>query len=369
MIPGSRLRTVHVDTERTWGGGQRQVAWLAAGLAARGHPTWVVARGRSRFGDLLAGTGVTVVPLDPIVEWSVPAAARLHRLAARTRADLLVAHTAHAAALVALATVLGGPPYVVTRRVALPLRAGALSRWKYRQAAGVIAVSERVREALVGDGVPPRHLSVVHSGIDLGRPAAPAAPAVLRGLGVDPTRPVAVMVSALVPPHKDPGTFVLAMAIARRTRPDLQALLVGDGPLLPAIRALVRKSSLDGILCLAGHRDDAEALLAAGTVAVLTSRDEGLGTTLLDAMLWGVPVVATRAGGVVEVVRDGMDGLLADVGDASGVAAGLLRVLNDDGLRSRLVASARQRVESFTTDAMVDGSIVAYCRALYSARC
>ena len=362
------MRTVHVDTERTWGGGQRQVAWLAAGLAARGHPTWVVARSRSRFGGALAGTGVTLVRMDPVVEWSVPSAARLNRLATEVGADLLVAHTAHTAALVALATALSGRPFVVTRRVALPLRRGGLSRWKYRRAAGVIAVSERVREALLRDGVPAGRVAVVRSGVDLSRPAAPAAPATLWDLGVDPSRPVAVMVSALAPPHKDPVTFVRAVAIARRARPALQGLLVGGGPLLPIIRALVREESLEGSVSIAGQRDDAEGLLAAGTVAVLTSRDEGLGTTLLDAMLWSVPVVATRAGGVVEVVRDGVDGLLAPVGDASGVARGILRVLSDDGLRDRLIHSARGRVAEFSADAMVDASIDAYRSALYSAR-
>jgi len=298
MSPGDTVRSVHVDTERTWGGGQRQVAWLAAGLARRGHPTWVVARRGSRYAEALRGSGVEVVPLDPLVEWDVGAAARIGLLARRAGADLVVGHAAHAALLAAMAT--------------------------------------------------------VRSGI---------------ALGLDPASPVAVMVSALVPPHKDPATFVRALAAARRGRPDLQGLIVGGGPLLSIASRMCRELGLEDAVRLAGHREDAERLLAAAAVAVLSSRDEGLGTTLMDAMLWGIPVVTTAAGGVPEVVRDGVDGLLSPPGDADALGRHLVVALNDTDLRARLVANARERVADFSAERMVDRTIEAYRDALYSAGC
>jgi glycosyltransferase involved in cell wall biosynthesis len=159
-----------------------------------------------------------------------------------------------------------------------------------------------------------------------------------------------------------------ALAAVRRSRPDVQGLLVGGGPLLADARRLRGDLGLEDRVRLAGHRDDAERLLAAGTVAVLSSRDEGLGTTLLDAMLWGVPVVATAAGGVREIVRDGLDGLLSPPGDGEALGANLARVLADAGLHERLVASGRERVRAFSVDRMVDGTVDAYRHALYSAR-
>lgn len=370
MIDGRPLRTVHLDTERTWGGGQRQVAWLVAGLVARGHPTWLLARRRSRFAEVLVGSGVPVRGLDPLFEWDVSAAARVRGLASRVGADLVVAHAAHASALAALASLGAGPPFAVTRRVALPVRAGGPSYWKYRRAACLIAVSEHVRGVFAASsGLAAGRIAVVHSGIDLSRPASPATPATLVELDIDPARPIAVMVSALTPPHKDPITFVRAVAAARRVRPDLQGLLVGGGPMLREVVALTRELAPEGGVRAVGHRDDAERLLAAGTVVVLTSRDEGLGTTLLDAMLWGIPIVATRAGGVVEIVRDGIDGLLAPVGDAASIGSRLLELLGEPGRRERLVAAARARVNAFSVDVMVEGTIGAYRRALYSARC
>lgn len=369
MSPGDTLRSVHVDTERTWGGGQRQVAWLAAGLARRGHPTWVLARRGSRYGEALHGSGVEVVPLDPLTEWDVVAALRIRTLARAVRADVVVAHAAHAALLAAMATVRSGVALVVTRRVALPLRRGPLSRWKHRRAQRTIAVSQRVRDVLLESGVDPERVCVVHSGVDLTRPARPAEPGTLGAIGLDPGRPVAVMVSALVPPHKDPATFVRALAAARRERPDLQGLIAGGGPLLSVTSRLCRDLGLEQSVRLAGHREDAERLLAAGAVAVLSSRDEGLGTTLMDAMLWGIPVVATAAGGVPEVVRDGIDGLLSPPGDADALGHHLVAVLNDADLRARLVANARARVTRFSSERMVERTIEAYRDALYSARC
>jgi glycosyltransferase involved in cell wall biosynthesis len=369
MSEAGPLRSVHVDTERTWGGGQRQVAWLAAGLVRRGHAACVMARPGSRYAEELRGSGAELAPLAPVAEWDLLAAARIRAVARRFGAGVVVAHAAHAAALAAFATVGTDLRLVVTRRVAHPLRRSALSRWKHRRADLIVAVSLRVRDTLLADGVDGERIRVVYSGVDLGRPALPAAAATLRALGLDPGLPIAVMVSSLIPPHKDPETFVRAIAAARRIRPDLQGLVVGGGPLLSAAVRARAALGLESAVVLAGHRDDAERLLAAASVAVLSSRDEGLGTTLLDAMLWGVPVAATAAGGVREVVRDGVDGLLSPPGDGEALGVHIAAILADGALRARLVASGRERVRDFSVDRMVEGTIDAYRHALYSARC
>jgi len=246
MSPGDTLRSVHVDTERTWGGGQRQVAWLAAGLARRGHPTWVLARRGSRYAEALRGRGVEVVPLDPLMEWDVVAALRIRTLAHAVRADIVVAHAAHAALLAAMATVRSGTALGVSQRVAL--RRSPHSRWRHRRAPRIIAASQRVRDVLLASGVEPDRECVVHSGVDLTHPTYPAEPGTLRAMDRDPGSLVAVMVSALVPPHKNPATFVRALAAARRDRPDLQGLIVEGGPSSPPCRGCAA-SSVSGTRC------------------------------------------------------------------------------------------------------------------------
>lgn len=363
MSGDGALRVVHVDTERTWGGGQRQVHALATGMERRGHRNWVVARPRTLLAAALARDGVPVVPLSPAFEWDLVAVSRLHACVRRVRADVVHAHTAHAVALSALAIAGTDAQLLITRRVALPLRRNPLSHWKYGRSARFIAVSNRVHSVLCACGVVPERISVVHSGVDVGRPASPASDATLLGLGIDPRRPLAVMVSSLVPPHKDPETFLAAIAAVRGAGGDIQALLVGDGPLASFTERVRRRLGLESVVRLTGFRGDAVELLASADVAVLSSRDEGLGTTLLDAMVAGVPVVATAAGGVPEVVRDGVDGLLVPVGDGAALGAAIQRVLRESGLGTALVAAARERVKQFSIERTVEGTLDVY-RAL-----
>jgi glycosyltransferase involved in cell wall biosynthesis len=354
---------VHVDTERSWGGGQRQVLALAVGLQRRGCRSLVAARPGTRLVAELGAAGVEVVSLAPWFEWDLGAARRLRAALRAAGADVVHAHAAHAVAIAAMASVGTRARLVVTRRVALPLRSNPLSRLKYGRAARFIAVSERVRGALSASGIARRRIAVVRSGLDLTRAAARADEASLRALGVDCGRPLVVMVSALRPPHKDPETFVAAIAAVRDAGQAVQALLIGEGPLAGAAERARRIHRLEGVLHLTGYRDDAVALLAAADVAVLSSRDEGLGTSLLDAMLAGVPVVATAAGGVIEVVRDGVDGLLVPVGDGAALGAAITRVLRDARLRTRLARAGRDRVRQFSIERTVGGTLAAY-RAL-----
>ncbi len=354
------LRIVHVDTERSWGGGQRQLQLLCAGLQRRGHRVWAAVRPGTRLMAELAAIGVPALPLTPLVEWDLAAARRLRALVRRVDADVIHAHTGHAVALAALARAGTRARLVVARRVALPLRRNPVSRWKYARAARIVAVSEHVRQVLRAGGFPDNRIGVVRSGVDLGAPASPAPASTLAALGVDGRRPLVVMVSALVPPHKDPEAFIAGVAAARAAGCDCQGLLIGGGPLAARAERARRRAGLNGALRLTGFRSDARELLAAADVAVLTSRDEGLGTTVLDAMQAGVPVVATAAGGVRETIRDGVDGLLVPVGDAAALGAAIARVIAEPQLRRALAASGRQRVQAFSIERTVEATLTEY---------
>jgi len=235
-----------------------------------------------------------------------------------------------------------------------------VTRWKYGRARRVIAVSDHVRDVLRAGGLAGSRIAVVRSGLDLARIPQRAGAGTLAALGVDRRHPLIVMVSALVPPHKDPETFIAAVAAVRAAGCDCQALLIGAGPLAAAAARACRRAGLEGAVRLTGFRGDALELLAAADVAVLSSRDEGLGTSLLDAMHAGVPVTATAAGGVPEVVRHGLDGLLVPVGDGAALGAAIVRVLSDAALRDALVGSGRQRVREFSIEATVEATLREY---------
>jgi glycosyltransferase involved in cell wall biosynthesis len=166
-------------------------------------------------------------------------------------------------------------------------------------------------------------------------------------------------VSALVA-HKDPSSFVRAMALVHERAPRARALLVGEGPLRAVAQAEVDRLKLGPTLSLTGFRRDADELLAAASVATLSSVQEGMGSVLLDAMAFGVPIAATSAGGIPEFVTDGETGLLSPPGDATALAENVLRLLSDPELAASLAARARTRVEEFSVDRMVERTFEVY---------
>jgi len=245
--------------------------------------------------------------------------------------------------------------------VDFPLRANAGTRWKYGRAAKIVAVSNAVANVLVAGGVDRSRISVVPDGVDVHRTVHPATPATLAACGVASNRSLVVQVAQLVG-HKDPVNFVRAMAYANRASPNLQALLVGDGPLREEVTDEIQRLRLVDVIRLTGFREDADSLLAAASVACLSSREEGMGSVLLDAMAFGRPIAATRAGGIPEIVVDGETGLLAEREDPEALGDVIVRLATDRALADRLAAGGRRRVEDFSVERLTDRTIEVYER-------
>jgi glycosyltransferase involved in cell wall biosynthesis len=357
------LRILHVDTERGWRGGERQTLWLAAELARRGHVSVIAARPGEPLAARAAGVGLDVVYCAPGSEVDVRAAWRLRRAVRERDIQLVHAHTAHAVAVAAMATLGFEVPMIVARRVDFALRRNVGTRWKYGRAARIIAVSNAVAGVLERSGVPDEQIRVVPDGVDVHRTVSAAPPATLRALGIRAGAPLVVQVAQLVG-HKDPVNFVRAMARVRDRVPSAMGLLVGDGPLRADVEREVTALGLDDVVRLAGYRTDADALLAAAQVACLSSREEGMGSVLLDALAFGVPVAATSAGGIPEVVVHGESGLLAAPENPAALGDAIATLLEDSGLCARLAQNARTRSREFSVERMTDRTIAVYEEAL-----
>jgi glycosyltransferase involved in cell wall biosynthesis len=349
------MRILHLDTERGWRGGERQAFWLAAELARRGHFSAVAARRSHPLAQRVRDSGLPVVNCSPRFEGDPLRVYRTRRAIRRFDFDIVHAHTGHDVTLGALAITGTRAKLVISRRVDFRLRDNPGTRWKYSRSAGIIAVSRAVADVLVSCGVDRWRIAVVPDGVDVHRDIPPASDETLEALGVPPGAPVAVQVAQLVG-HKDPLNFVRAMARARRDVPGLHGLLAGDGVLRPAVEAEIHALGADGYVHAAGYRTDADALIAAATVFVLSSREEGMGSVLLDALFLGRPIAATRAGGIPEVVQDGVSGLLAPVHDPDALGAAIARLVTDPSLAGRLGDAARERAEHFSVERMTDAT-------------
>jgi glycosyltransferase involved in cell wall biosynthesis len=231
----------------------------------------------------------------------------------------------------------------------------------------VIAISDAVADALIASGIDSRQIEIIPSGIDLTRCVPRADVRTLRLLGIPENAPLVVMVAALVR-HKDPLTFVNAMKTVVSAIPNAHALMIGDGPLRPEVERAIAQSGLGENVHLAGYRTDADTLLTAADVVALSSREEGLGTVLIDALWMGKPIAATRAGGIPEIVEEGSCGLLSPPEDGPALGSTISQLLMDGALRSRFSIAGRLRASAFSVERTASRTALVYERVTAAAR-
>ena len=166
-------------------------------------------------------------------------------------------------------------------------------------------------------------------------------------------------------PAKGLDTLVAAAGIVYDLYPDVHFIIAGEGPERKKIEREIRSRNLDEIVRLIGKISDPGQFLPAFDIFVLSSRKEGLPFALLDAAAAGLPIVATRVGGIPEVLRDETDALLVAPDDPSGLAKAILQLLDDPRLSARLAVSAKDRIcSSFTLDRMLRETAALYDRLL-----
>jgi L-malate glycosyltransferase len=350
------VSVLHVDTAATWRGGQNQVWLTARGLAARGKGTAIACRAGGELASRARDGGASVRPLPFRGDLWPPAIVALVRLLRRERPDVLLLHDPHAVSAGLVASRLApGAALVAVRRVDFPLR-GPFSRAKYAACDRVIVVSRAIGSVVEAGGVRAEKIRLVYEGVP-DRTSVEGGREALAALGVPAGAPVVGNVAALTG-HKDHATLVEAMALLRPRLPEVRLVIAGEGELRPALEAQVRECGLGDRVVFAGFRRDLDRLLPAFSVFCLSSRLEGLGTSLLDAMAFGLPVVATAAGGIPEAVEDGVTGRVARPRDPAALAEALADVLGDEERRRAYGAAGRRRfLERFTADHMVDETL------------
>ncbi len=354
--------SLHVDTARTWRGGQQQVRLTVDGLRAASQRAALVAHPRGELYRRAVG-GPDLFPLAAAGELDLGAAWRMSRLLRRLRPDVVHAHDAHALALAAAGGALAGggrPRLAASRRVDFHLHRNPLSRWKYRRVDRFLCASDAIRRMLIEDGVPAGRATVVYEGVDVDRIAGIPALDVHQELGLPEGAPIVGNIAALVP-HKGQQHLLDAAARVVAEVPDARFVIVGAGELHDALAAQIARLGLERHVVLTGFRTDALSLLKGFDLFVMSSVTEGLGTSVLDAMACGRPVVATRAGGIPESVVDGETGLLVPVRDPAALASAVLRLLRDHTLRQALGRAGRTRARArFSAARMVADTTAVY---------
>jgi len=348
----STVRVLHVDSERTWRGGERQVLELMRRQRRRGDEPHLAAPADAAVFARAQAEGFPTHAVPMRGTWDVGSAVRLAGLHRSLRPDVVHWHAARAHALGAIASLLApGPAKVLSRRVDFRVRRSIGSRLLYALPVdAIVAISHGVAVALGESGVDPARVQVVPSGIDLTPFEEPFDRAAIRSrLGLNGTDVLALQVAALAP-HKSQTTLLKAVALIRPRHPSLRVWVAGEGPLRASLEREHAALELGESVRLLGFRDDVADLLRAADFFVISSYLEGLGTSILDAMAAGLPVVGTRVGGIPEAVKDGVSGILVPPTDPRALGEAMATLAGDPSLRARYGEAGRSLAEGFSAD-------------------
>jgi glycosyltransferase involved in cell wall biosynthesis len=354
------LKILHVEGGRHLHGGAFQVLCLTRGLAERGHETLLACpRGSELAAAALPGVQLHAMPMYG--DGDVLIAPRLLRLLRAARPDLVHLHSRIGADIWGgIAGRLAGVPVIHTRRVDNPEPRLAVAL-KYRLHDRVVAISEAIGRVLVSEGLPPANLRVVRSAVDCESWARPGDCAAVAGrLGV-PADAVLIGVVAQLIPRKGHRFLLEALPPLLARQPAIRVVFFGRGALEDELRRTIAATGLDGVVRLAGFRDDLPDILPCLDLLVHPATMEGLGVSLLQAASAGVPIVASVAGGIPEAVRDGENGLLVPPGDVPALREAVGALLADPARRRALGQGGRRLMaREFSVDAMVEGNLRVY---------
>jgi glycosyltransferase involved in cell wall biosynthesis len=326
----------HVNTARGYRGGERQTELLIRGLASRGVRQALVTR---------RGAPLAARVRDVDIEVREVAGGLASVTRATRGASLIHVHEGRSVYAAFLRSLLSGTPYVITRRVNNPIREHWFAHRAYRRAARVAAVAPQVAE-IVRAYDASIQVTVVHSASS--------------GLLVDPESSkrirarfagkfVAGHVGALDNAQKGQEFIIAVAREIERSHPDVHFVLVGGGEDEAMLKAAAAGLSN---LTFTGFVDNVGDYLVAFDVFILPSNKEGIGSILFDAMAQGLPVVASRVGGVPDIVHDGENGLLIDPASPAQLRDAVLKLKEDAALRHTYGERGRDLAKDFSSEAM-----------------
>lgn len=355
---------LHVSTAMSWRGGEQQLTYLAAELRMHGLRQYVLCAQGSAVEEWCIANNIPYFSARKRSSFDVFFAKRIAQICRSNDIRIVHTHDSHAHSFAVYAAALFGNKarVVVSRRVDFPVSRNPLSRFKYNHSsvARILCVSDTIRritEPAVKDS---SLLVTVHSGVDLSRFEGKTSRGILhREFSLPAGCKLVLNVSALAP-HKDFTTFVEVAAVLCARDSAYRFIIIGEGEEREVITELIKQKGLEEKVLLAGFRNDIPDVLPDGGLMLMTSETEGLGTTILDAFACRVPVVATAAGGIPEIVIHEKTGLLSDVKDVPGLARNVERVFQDPDLRRRLIDGASQHLTHFSKASTAAATLLQY---------
>jgi len=332
------ISVAHVNLSRDYRGGERQAELLIRELAHADVRQVLVARRHGPLAERVKDLGVEVREVS---------GSRLATTRATQGVDLVHVHEGRSVYAAYFRSLLSQTPYIVTRRVNNPIGKHWLAHKAYRRAGFVVGVAQRVADivSIYDSAIQVRVIYSVHSGLEPDDAQAAAIRDAAAG------KLLIGHVGALDNSQKGQEFIIQVARELQDTHPDFQFLLVGGGGDEAMLRAMA--AGVDN-LSFTGFVNNVGDYLSAFDVFVLPSNKEGIGSILLDAMAQSLPVIASRVGGVPEIVQDGSNGILIDAAQPGQLKTALLRLHDDPALRRELGENGERVSRNFTAGAMAE---------------
>ncbi|OGL46280.1 MAG: hypothetical protein A2161_14915 [Candidatus Schekmanbacteria bacterium RBG_13_48_7] len=360
------LKIIHINTEKGWRGGEAQVYLLLKGQIANGHYPVLACLPESKlFAEIKKTNLCPLIPFSCRNEWNIFSLYRFIKSAKQEKPDIIHTHTGHAVLPgLFLKWKLKKPCLFHSRRVDFPLN--IISKHKYLACdSRIIVISEGVCNVLLKCGVPKEKIHIVHSGISTELIDAVCDTGKYRQeFDIPDNVPVVGVVAALTD-HKGHKYLIEAFPGILKTFPDTILIIVGTGELDKILYNHAHRLGILSNVRFTGYRKDAKSIINIFDIFTLPSHLEGLGTSLLDAMLRGKPVVATSVGGIPEVVLNAKTGILVPPKNPDELGNAIIELLKNSELRKTMGQEGKKRVlEKFSAEQMVSETQSVYIQKL-----
>lgn len=359
---GKAMHILHVSSATTWRGGEQQLAYLAKELDQKGIRQTILCASDSPMASFCKKEELDYITCKKKTALGINFSAKIKKIAKELKVTMVHTHDAHAHTFAFLANILFNArlPLIVSRRVDFPIKTGVISKWKYNDSSVVkiLCVSDAIKHITGKDIQNTSVLKTIYSCIDTNK-FQPKTNILHQEFGLERHVKLIGNVSAIAP-HKDYYTFIDVAEKVIAQRKNVVFLIIGDGPSRDEIKAYASTKNLNNQLIFTGFRSDIEQVLPALDIFLITSQTEGLGTSILDAFAANVPVIATMAGGIPEIVIHRETGLLADIKHVDRLSQNCLTLLDDTNLQQHLRNNAKHFVEKFNPSALASNTLKEY---------
>ncbi len=362
------MKVLHLNFEKTWRGGESQVMHLVRGLRKLGVDNELCTYPDGELFKTAVKEKFKVFGVKSINELDVISSYLLSKIIREGNYEIVHVHTSHShsIALFALKMLKKKPKLILSRRVDFEVGTNYFSKLKYNSAiiSKYIAISEGVKKVLIHSGIDAAKIEVVYSGINVNDiKNSPVTNNIRADFNLPPTRKIIGNVAALAP-HKDHKTLLKAIKILKEKRNDFVLIIFGEGSLQEELEKKVSDLEISDYVIFAGFRKEIISYIKQFDYFVISSKLEGLCTSLIDALSCGIPVVATETGGIPEVIIHEKTGLLAKIEDPADLAEKISALLSSRELCRQLVQNGLAHADNFDFSKTVSKTYDVYKKVL-----